>query len=142
MPAPRIQRQIDRLLDEAEQAVVGHDWAKVQAIAREVLSLDPENEDARSFLAAARREPDSVERASPLPAGPAGEGEGEGAPVGAGLKPARPEPPDRAGETPAPPESQRTDALDHLDLAIAEFREMKMQPSLERALRHKELLRA
>jgi hypothetical protein len=30
----------------------------------------------------------------------------------------------------------------HLDFAIAEFREMKMQPSLERALRHKELLKA
>jgi len=26
--------------------------------------------------------------------------------------------------------------------AVAEFREMKMQPSLERALRHKEILKA
>ena len=33
-------------------------------------------------------------------------------------------------------------ALEHLDFAIAEFREMKMQPSLERALRHKEILGA
>ena len=31
----------------------------------------------------------------------------------------------------------RADALRHLDLAIAEFRAMKMQPALERALRHK-----
>ncbi|HTE85126.1 MAG TPA: hypothetical protein VK821_10365 [Dehalococcoidia bacterium] len=30
----------------------------------------------------------------------------------------------------------------HLDFAIAEFREMKMQPSLERALRHKDVLKA
>ena len=30
----------------------------------------------------------------------------------------------------------------HLDFAIAEFTEMKMQPSLERALRHKGLLSA
>jgi hypothetical protein len=30
----------------------------------------------------------------------------------------------------------------HLDFAIAEFRDMKMQPSLERALRHREILRA
>jgi hypothetical protein len=30
----------------------------------------------------------------------------------------------------------------HLDFAIKEFREMKMQPSLERALRHKEILKA
>jgi hypothetical protein len=48
----------------------------------------------------------------------------------------------QAGETPAPPEAQRTAALAHLDFAIAEFREMKMQPALERALRHKELLKA
>ena len=33
-------------------------------------------------------------------------------------------------------------ALEREDFAIAEFRDMKMQPSLERALRHKEILRA
>ena len=33
-------------------------------------------------------------------------------------------------------------AMAHLDFAISEFREMKMQPSLERALRHKGLLGA
>ena len=33
-------------------------------------------------------------------------------------------------------------AQEHLDFAIEEFREMKMQPSLERALRHKGLLKA
>jgi len=37
---------------------------------------------------------------------------------------------------------ERAEALDHLDFAIAEFREMKMQPSLERALKHKGLLTA
>jgi hypothetical protein len=37
---------------------------------------------------------------------------------------------------------ERVVAIDHLDSAIAEFREMKMQPSLERALRHRELLKA
>jgi serine/threonine protein kinase/tetratricopeptide (TPR) repeat protein len=31
--------------------------------------------------------------------------------------------------------SEKADALDHLDFAIKEFREMKMQPSLERALK-------
>ena len=30
----------------------------------------------------------------------------------------------------------------HLDFAIDEFRAMRMQPSLERALRHKGLLKA
>jgi tetratricopeptide (TPR) repeat protein len=37
---------------------------------------------------------------------------------------------------------ERTEALEHLDLAVGEFRDMKMQPSLERALRHKEILKA
>jgi len=39
-------------------------------------------------------------------------------------------------------DEMRREALEHLDFAIEEFREMKMQPSLERALRHKELLKA
>ena len=38
--------------------------------------------------------------------------------------------------------SEKKDALEHLDFAIKEFREMKMQPSLERVLRHKEILKA
>ncbi len=33
------------------------------------------------------------------------------------------------------------EALEHLDFAIAEFRDMKMQSSLERVLRHKDILR-
>jgi tetratricopeptide (TPR) repeat protein len=37
---------------------------------------------------------------------------------------------------------ERAGALEHLDFAIAEFRDMKMQPSLERALRHKDILKA
>jgi len=36
----------------------------------------------------------------------------------------------------------KAEGLAHLDFAIAEFREMKMQPSLERALKHKGLLTA
>jgi serine/threonine protein kinase/tetratricopeptide (TPR) repeat protein len=35
---------------------------------------------------------------------------------------------------------EKKEALKHLDFAIKEFRDMKMQPSLERALRHKEIL--
>ena len=38
--------------------------------------------------------------------------------------------------------SRAAEALEHLDFAIAEFQDMKMQPSLERALRHRELLKA
>jgi tetratricopeptide (TPR) repeat protein len=37
---------------------------------------------------------------------------------------------------------ERAEALEHLDFAVAEFQDMKMQPSLERALRHKEILKA
>ena len=37
---------------------------------------------------------------------------------------------------------ERSDALEHLDFAIGEFREMKMQPYLERALRHRDILKA
>jgi len=37
---------------------------------------------------------------------------------------------------------ERAEALEHLDFAIGEFREMNMQPSLERTLRHKEILGA
>jgi len=37
---------------------------------------------------------------------------------------------------------EKKEALEHLDFAIKEFREMKMQPSLERVLRHKDILKA
>jgi len=37
---------------------------------------------------------------------------------------------------------EKKEALEHLDFAIKEFRDMKMQPSLERALKHKEILKA
>jgi uncharacterized protein (DUF924 family) len=37
---------------------------------------------------------------------------------------------------------EKSEAIAHLDFAIKEFRQMKMQPSLEWALRHKEILKA
>jgi tetratricopeptide (TPR) repeat protein len=37
---------------------------------------------------------------------------------------------------------EKAEAIKHLDFAIKEFREMKMQPSLERALRRKDILKA
>ncbi|HEY96313.1 MAG TPA: tetratricopeptide repeat protein [Dehalococcoidia bacterium] len=37
---------------------------------------------------------------------------------------------------------EKAEALEHLDFAIKEFREMKMQPSLERSLRRKDILKA
>lgn len=44
--------------------------------------------------------------------------------------------------TPTLSQVEREEAQAHLDFAIEEFRAMKMQPSLERALRHKGLLHA
>jgi tetratricopeptide (TPR) repeat protein len=38
--------------------------------------------------------------------------------------------------------NEKKEALEHLDFAIKEFREMKMQPSMERALRRKDILKA
>ncbi|MBI2887946.1 MAG: hypothetical protein HYY02_12150 [Chloroflexi bacterium] len=55
MPSERIQRQIDRFLDEADQAMAHSDWARVQDRAENVLALDPENADAQTYLAAAQR---------------------------------------------------------------------------------------
>jgi tetratricopeptide (TPR) repeat protein len=37
---------------------------------------------------------------------------------------------------------EKKEAIEHLDFAIKEFREMKMQPSVVRALRHKDILQA
>ena len=64
MVSERIQRQIDRLLDEAEQSLVQRDWDGVSRCAADVLALDPENADAQTFLVAA-------ERATGSPASPA-----------------------------------------------------------------------
>ena len=55
MPSERIQRQIDRLLDEADEAIASQDWTTVSDCARSTLRLDPENQDAMSYLAAAER---------------------------------------------------------------------------------------
>ncbi len=65
MPSERIQRQIDRLLDAAEQAFQQRDWEAARLHLQDVLDLDPANEDAQSFLAALER------KAAPTPpAGP------------------------------------------------------------------------
>ena len=55
MASERIQRQIDRLLDQVEEAVELLDWDVVRSRAQAVLALDPENADAVTFLASAER---------------------------------------------------------------------------------------
>jgi eukaryotic-like serine/threonine-protein kinase len=55
VPSERIQRQIDRLLDEAEAALARREWQRVHELSQDVLALDPENGDARGFVEAAER---------------------------------------------------------------------------------------
>jgi len=57
MASERIQRQIDRLLDEAEQAFVERDWGAVRQRAQDVLRLDASNTDAQTFLSSSEQDP-------------------------------------------------------------------------------------
>ncbi len=42
MASERLQRQIDRLLDEAEEAITRFDWDALFQRAQAVLAMDPE----------------------------------------------------------------------------------------------------
>ena len=79
MTSERIRRRIDRLLDEAEEALTRRDWGAVRNYASDVLALDPGNQDATAFVAAS-------ERASN--AGPGSGGRAESAPLAPPEKPA------------------------------------------------------
>ena len=63
MPSERVQRCIDRLLDQAEETADQQQWDTVRRLAAEVLGLDPENEDAPALARAA----DNVQDAEPAP---------------------------------------------------------------------------
>jgi serine/threonine protein kinase len=67
MASERAQRQIDRLLDEAEDAVSRLDWRIVHDRAEAVLAFDPHNPDGLAFLAAAERGQGSSHGNSPEP---------------------------------------------------------------------------
>lgn len=78
MPSERIQRQIGRLLDEAEQALIVGDWALGQTLLRRALAFDPQSADAQALLEVAERGLAQASSAEfPLPEG---EGQGEGPP--------------------------------------------------------------
>ncbi len=55
MATERVQRRIDRLLDQIEEAADQQNWERERALAEEVLALDPDNQDAQTFLVAAER---------------------------------------------------------------------------------------
>ena len=50
MASERIQRHIDSLLDEADQAVANEDLPTVASRAKAVLRMDHENSDGLSYL--------------------------------------------------------------------------------------------
>ena len=56
MATERLQRRIERLLDEVEEAADQQDWDTVHRLARQVLALDPDNIDAPAFLNVAELE--------------------------------------------------------------------------------------
>jgi hypothetical protein len=55
MASERFKRRIDRILDQIEDASDRRDWAAVRQGALDLLIFDPENEDAKIFIAAAQR---------------------------------------------------------------------------------------
>ena len=55
MPSERIQRQIERLLDEADDAASRLDWDTVRTRAKAALGFDAENADAGEYLQVAER---------------------------------------------------------------------------------------
>ncbi len=67
MASDRIQRQVDRLLDEAESAFAQRDWVALREHAQSVLDLDPHNGDASGFLAAAESALSRAGLAVPVP---------------------------------------------------------------------------
>ena len=55
MASDRFQRRIERLLDEADEAISRFDWEKVRQCAHAVLAIEPDNSDGLKFLATAER---------------------------------------------------------------------------------------
>ena len=55
MVSERAKRRIDRLLDQIDEASELRDWETVGELSKDVLALDPDNADGKTFLAAAER---------------------------------------------------------------------------------------
>ena len=55
MPSERVQRQIDRLLDDVEESISRFDWDAVFNGVQAILAIDPENAEALTYLKAAER---------------------------------------------------------------------------------------
>ena len=70
MPSERVQRQIDRFLDQAEEAATSEDWARVREMCQRALALDAENADARAFLEMSADELGSMPEGEAVTLGP------------------------------------------------------------------------
>ncbi len=71
MASDRIQRRIERLLDQIEQEADQRNWQLVLDLAQEVLGFAPDNSDAKAFHGVAEERLETVpSRAAPLTAAP------------------------------------------------------------------------
>ena len=55
MASERVRRRLERLLDQAEEAMDLLDWETVRGCSEAILALDTENNDALAFRAAAEQ---------------------------------------------------------------------------------------
>ena len=55
MTSERLRRQIERLLDEAEEALAQREWETVRERAQDALAIDPDHSEAEGFRSAAER---------------------------------------------------------------------------------------
>ena len=60
MASERIQRRLERLLDQLDEAESQGNWESVRALAQDVLEIDPDNTEAAAYLRAADRRLDAV----------------------------------------------------------------------------------
>ena len=70
MANERLPRQIEPLLDEADEAITKEDWSTVAGRARAILRIDPENSDALSYLSVAERDSDIAGAPPTIPVQP------------------------------------------------------------------------
>jgi signal transduction histidine kinase len=66
MATERIQRQIERHLDEAELALSQDNWDRIKQLAERVLLLDPDNKDAFAFVEIRERAMERTSTPTPL----------------------------------------------------------------------------
>ena len=55
MASERLQPQVNRLLDEAEDALAQRNWETVREHVQDAVAIDPDNSEAQTFLSAADR---------------------------------------------------------------------------------------